>query len=445
MEFSDFIHMALELGVVLFLVLLNGFFVAAEFAIVKIRDTQLETLIESGNRRAKVARALLKDLDASLSATQLGITLASLGLGWYAEPVFESMLEPVFAALGVEAEGVRHAAAVVVGFSVITFLHIVAGELAPKSMAIQKPLPVTLWISLPLRWFYKISYPINWALNNTALWLLRLVGIEPASESEHSHSPEELRLLIQGSHHGLGATPLGRNIILNALDLRHRVARDVLKPRREIIALNTEDTIQKCLKTAEVEGYSRYPLCENGDLDRTLGVVHFKDLFAHRNGVETAGDLKPVCRKLIYVPENTKLEKLLSRFMDRRLHMAIIVDEYGGSVGMVTLEDILEELVGQIQDEFDQEAPLIQKVGKDTLFVDGALALHEFSEATGGDFQEGDLTTVSGWVTQRLGKFPQRGDVLEHDGFRLKVESVEGSRVSRLKVTRQPVVTEGQE
>src|SRR4051812_23782603 len=225
---------------VLGLVVVNGFFVAAEFALVKIRETQLDTLVSKGNRRALVARSIVKNLNAYLSATQLGITMASLGLGWAGEPVFLALLSPLLGTLHIESEVVRHSIAFAVGFAALTFMHITAGELAPKWTAIQHPLQISLWVARPLRWFYLASYPFNWLLNRTAQWLLRQAGIEPVSESERVHSEEELRLLLTASQRRAGATTLGREIVLNALDLRRRLAREVMRPRQEIVVLDTE-------------------------------------------------------------------------------------------------------------------------------------------------------------------------------------------------------------
>jgi CBS domain containing-hemolysin-like protein len=351
----------LKVFAVLVLVLLNGFFVAAEFSLVKIRETQLHPLIKKGNRRAKVAQHVITNLDASLSACQLGITLASLGLGWIGEPIFTVLLEPVFSWLHVGSHEIKHTVAFAVGFSVITFLHITAGEQAPKWLAIQKPLPTSLWVVIPLRIFYRVSYPFIWLLNTASLWLLSRVGIEPVSEAEMQHSEEELRLLFTASQKGSANTPLGRDIVLNALDLHHRIARDVMRHRQEIVGLDTQATISQCMEIAEKTRYSRFPLCEGGNLDKMLGVVHFKDLFAMRLRARRGAELASVARKLIYVPETARLEKLLQLFLERKLHFAIVVDEYGGTVGMVTLENILEELVGQIQDEFDQEKPLVNQ------------------------------------------------------------------------------------
>src|SRR2546423_1007052 len=277
--------------------------------------------------------------------------MASLGLGWVSEPIFTALLSPALQSFHVESETVRRSISFALGFSALTFLHITAGELAPKWTAIRHPLPISLWVAFPLRWFYLASYPFNWLLNRTAQWLLRLAGIEPVSEAEKVHSEEELRLLLAATQKHVGGTTFGRDIVLNALDLRRRIAREVMRPRQEIVALDTEASIAECLDVAEKSRYSRFPLIEKGDLDKTLGVVHIKDLFAMRLKARSGADLLPAARKLIYVPETSRLERLLHLFLERRLHFAIVVDEFGGTNGMVTLENILEELVGQIQDE----------------------------------------------------------------------------------------------
>lgn len=435
---SELIQIAWKILLVLGLVLLNGFLVAAEFALVKVRETQLDMLVARGNRRAKLARSIIAHLNNYLSAIQLGITMASLGLGWVGEPVFVNLLSPALASLQITSEAVRHSLAFAIGFSALTFLQISAGELAPRLIAIQKPLPISLWVATPLKWFYLVSYPLNWLLNGTARWLLRQVGFEPDSETKRFHSEEELRLLLATSPKLSGGTKLGRDVVLNALDLRRRLAREVMRPRQEIVGLDTEASIAECLDVAERTRYSRFPLCEEGNLDRTLGVIHIKDLYAMRLKARSGADLRSVCRKLIYVPETCHLEKLLQLFLERKLHLAIVVDEYGGTVGMVTLENILEELVGQIQDEFDQEKPLLVPMGKKTWEVAGALPLHELEELVGEPLRQEGITTVSGWVTRRLGGFPKPGDTLAMGAFDLRVEAMDGMRVARLKLTKRP-------
>jgi CBS domain containing-hemolysin-like protein len=428
----------LSLASVGFLVVLNGFFVAAEFAIVKIRETQLAPLIAKGHKRAAATKRILGNLDSALSATQLGITLASLGLGWVGEPVFEKVLSPLANAVGITSPEMKHRIAFGVGFTAITFLHIVTGELVPKWIAIRKPMHIALWVAQPLEWFRKLSTPLIWALKHSALWVLRVVGIQPVSESEMVHSQEELRLMVTASQKHAGSTSLGRAVVLNALDLNRRQARDVMRPRREITSLDTEATIAQCLDIAEKTRYSRFPLCRDGDLDQTLGVVHFKDLFAMRLRIRTAAELTSVARKLIYVPASCRLEKLLQLFLDRKLHLAIVVDEYGGTLGLVSLENILEELVGQIQDEFDQERPLLQRKTADTWEIDGTLPLHELEELVGERLEEPDIATTSGYITQKRGGFPTVGDRLQIGNFELRVEEMDGPTVSRLTARRLP-------
>lgn len=426
----------LKLLAILAIVLVNGFFVAAEFAFVKLRDTQLNALIVADHRRAKLARHILHNLTSYLSATQLGITLASLGLGWLGEGVFMSILAPFMDLLGLHSEHVRFSIAFAVGYSVTTFLEIVIGELGPKWFAIQRALAVSLWIARPLHWFYRLSLPINWALNHSARWLMHNVGIDPDAEAWQAHSEEELRLLLGQPRAGLGS--LGRDIILNALDLKRRTARDVMRPRTEIVALDTEATMAECLEIAERSRFSRLPLCQGGNLDQTLGVVHVKDLFAQRGRPGRGADLVRLARKIIYVPETTRLEKLLQLFLERKLHFAIIVDEYGGTIGLATLENILEELVGQIQDEFDQEKPLCRRQNENVWEIDGALPSHELADLMGETLPQDGAATASGWVTEKLGGFPKTGDVLKIGAFELRVEETDGARVTRLKLERRP-------
>jgi CBS domain containing-hemolysin-like protein len=437
MDWSAIIFVLLRILAVLVLVLLNAFFVASEFALVKVRDTQLSPLARRGNRRARAAELILQRLDAFLSAAQLGITLASLGLGWIGEPVFTALLSPVFGWLQVESPEARHVLAFLVGFSAITFLHISAGEQAPKWLAIQKPLPTSLWVAYPLLWFYRASYPFVVVLNWASQWLLRQVGLEAASESDGAHSEEELRLLFAAAPKAGGASTLRRELLLNSLDLRRRLAREVMRPRQEIVPLDTEASIAGCLDVAEKTRYSRFPLCEGGDLDKTLGVIHIKDLYAMRLKARNGADLRAVTRKLIYVPETAHLEKLLQLFLERKLHLAIVVDEYGGTVGMVTLENILEELVGQIQDEFDQEKPLMVRTGESAWELSGSLPLHELEELVGAPLQDEGINTVSGMVTHRLGGFPKTGDVLAIGNFELRVEEMAGMRVAWLKLSKK--------
>jgi len=438
MEGGTLLHTALKLLGVLALVFLNAFFVAAEFAFIRLRDTQLEGLVLRGHRRARVARGIVRNVEACVSATQLGITLCGLGTGVMVKPVFRALLAPLFGLLGVESAATRGTIELLAGFLVSTILLIVLGELVPKALAIRKTLPTALWVAQPLAWFFRLTFPFIWVLNALAQWFLSLLGIEPLTSMHPTHSEEELRLLLRSAQQGVGATPLGRAIVLNALDLRHRIARDVMRPRQEIAVLDTAASLAACLEVAEKMRYSRYPICEGGDVDRALGVIHVKDLYAMRLKARTGADLLPAARKLVYVPETARLERLLQRFLERRLHMALVVDEYGSTVGLVTLENILEELVGQIQDEFDQEQPLCVRVGENAWEVAGALPLHELAELVGEPLHESGIATVNGWITQRLGGFPKPGDTVKLGPFLMRVEAMDGLRVARLRVNRLP-------
>lgn len=438
MDWNTLFFLLLKIVAVIFLVFLNGFFVATEFALVKVRVTQLETTAATGHRRASKALHLARHLDAYLSACQLGITLASLGLGWIGEPVFMALLHPVFGWIGLQGdewEKLRHWTALGVGFGTITFLHIVAGEMAPKSLAIRRPMNIALWVAYPMHWFYVAMYPFIWALNESSLLLLRWCGLEPGHDDERAYSEDELRLLF-GASRKSGESKVGRDIVLNALDLRRRIAREVMRPRHEITAFDTEATINECIELAEKTRYSRYPLCEGGDVDKMLGVVHIKSLYFLRHTAQCGAELSPAARKLIYVPETARLEKVLQLLLDRKSHMAVVVDEFGSTVGLVTLENIIEEIVGQIQDEFDTEKPLLVKTGEGLWEIDGALPLHELAELVGEPLNSDGVTTASGWVTQRLGGFPKAGISFRIGAYELTVEAVDGLRVSRFKLSK---------
>ena len=430
---NDFISIALKILAVLALVLLNGFFVAAEFSLVRIRETQLDTLVTKGWRRAKMARHIVRNLNSYLSATQLGITMVSLGLGYLGEPIFSSLLTPVFGWFGMDSSEWIKTISFIVGFSVLTFLSVVAGELAPKWLTIQKPLPIALWSAYPLHWFYIALYPFNRLLNRAARFLLERTGISPDAKADGGHSEEELRLVLASAQNTTG----GRNIVLNALDLRHRVVREVMRPRQEVAAFNSDATIADCLALAERTRYSRFPLCEGGNLDKTHGVVHIKDLYALRDKARTAADLSIAARKLIYVPETARLERLLQLFLERKLHFAFVVDEYGGTLGIVTLENALESLVGQIQDEFDAEETQLVHTSENVWEVAGTLPLHEMEKIIGTVAHDESVTTASGWLTEKLGGFPKAGNSLVVGNFELRVEEMDGPRVARLKITKR--------
>ena len=432
---SDPVIILLKILALLALVLLNGFFVAAELALVRIRDTQLEALVAKGNRRARMARHIVTHIDSYISATQFGITLASMGLGVAVEPVFRDLLGPFFELLHITSREVQSGIAIGVGFFVNCYLLIVIGELVPKAIAIRRTLQTSLWVAGPLNWFYRISFPFIWLLHRSSQFVLRRLGFS-SDEFQSVHSEEELRLLLSAAQGAAGGTAAGRNIILNALDLRHRAAREVMRPRHEITSFDTDATIVECLALAEKTRYSRFLICEGGDLDRTPGVIHIKDLYALRDKAQTAAELLPLARQVIYIPETARLEKLLQLFLERKAHIAVVVDEYGGTTGIVTLENVLEALVGQIQDEFDTEKSELARVSENVWEVAGTLPLHELEKIIGVVEHDEGIATVSGWVTQKFGGFPKSGDTLAVGVCELRVEEMDGPRVARLKITK---------
>ncbi len=425
-----------QLAVVMFLVLLNGFFVASEFAIVKVRSSQIDALEGEGESRAVFARHVTAHLDAYLSATQLGITLASLALGWVGEPFLARMLQPFFFLVGVEAEGVIRTVSVALAFGVITFLHIVLGELAPKSLAIRRSLPTTLVIVRPLGLFYVIFKPAIWFLNGAANLILKHVfKLQPVSEHELAHSEEELRLILAESEKAEEVSPLGRTILINALDMADRVVRDITTPRGDVVFLNTEVSFEENLKLAIESRHTRFPLCE-GHLDNTIGLVHIKDLFKLMR--ESAPDFHTIRRDLLHVPEMMALEKLLTFFLSKHAHLALVVDEFGGTTGIVTLDNVLEELVGDIQDEFDAEKPELRQVSEDEFVIEGSIGLYELKDLMGLEIESNEVSTVGGYVTHLIGHLPKKGETAKIEDYLVTIIETDGRRVVRLQFKRTP-------
>src|SRR5215470_7232949 len=412
------------------LVLLNGFFVAAEFALVKIRASHLKTMAASGSRRASLLRTIKDNLNAYLSACQVGITMASLGLGWLGEPFLARMFQPFFALAGIESAAVIKSISFALAFSAITFLHIVLGEQAPKILAIRKSMAAALFVSVPLRWFYAVFKPAIWFLNAASNWVLRrLIRVEPIAEGELAHSEEELRLIVQESEKSAEVTPLGRELVFNGLDLRDRVVRDIMTPRGEIVYFDLEDGFEANVKKAIESQHTRFPLCRE-NLDNTIGLIHIKELLPLMRAEHP--DLLKIKRDLIPVPEMMPLEKLLKLFLSKHAHLALVVDEFGGTVGIVTLENVLEELVGDIQDEFDFEKEEFRKISASEFTVDGTLGLYELNDLTKLELESADVSTIGGYVTHLLGHLPKQGEQVKIDNYLVTVSQTDGRRVGQL-------------
>jgi magnesium and cobalt exporter, CNNM family len=419
-----------KLAAVAALVALNGFFVAAEFALVKVRRSQLDMLIAEGTKRAAAARHVSGNLNAYLSACQLGITLASLGLGWLGEPFLARILQPFFSIAGIESQAATKSISFTIAFSTITALHIVLGEQAPKILAIQRSLAAALLVSAPLRLFYAIFKPFIWFLNASSNWILiQIFRVQPAGESELAHSEEELRLILSESEKAKEVSPLGKKLLINALDLHERVVRDIMTPRGQVVFLDIEDSFQDNVKKAISSRHTRFPLCR-GHLDNTIGLIHIKDLVSLIS--DPHPDLLRIKRELIPVPEMMPLEKLLSLFLNKHAHLAIVIDEFGGTVGMVTLENILEELVGDIQDEFDTEKEEFRAINENEFTVDGALALYELRDLAGLELESPDVSTIGGYVTHLLGHLPKQGEQVQIENYLVTITQTDGRRVLQL-------------
>ena len=428
--------MAMRLLAIVGLVLLNGFFVASEFALVKVRASQLETLIEEGDKRAVGVRRVLDRLDAYLSATQLGVTLASLALGWVGEPFLTRMIEPVFDVFNVHSPLLVSTVSVTGGFVAITSLHIIFGELAPKYVAIGNPIPVAMTLVRPLRWFYTVFKPAIWCLNRSSNFLLKkLFHIEPGASEEVAHSEDELRVILSDSEKSREVTPLGKELLINALDLRRRVVRDIMTPRGDVVYLDMDDTFEANLAKAQASRHTRFPLCK-GYLDNPVGLLHIKDLLGLVR--EDHPDLMSVKRDLLVVPEMMPLERLLTTFLSKHAHLGMVVDEFGGSMGIVTLDNVLAEIVGDIHDEFDAEQSEFKQLNPDEFEVEGGLGLYELNDLTDLDLSNAEVSTVGGYVTHLLGHLPHQGEQTRVGEYLATVTQTDGRRVSQVHFRKLP-------
>ncbi len=433
---------ALGLLITLLLVLANAFFVAAEFAIVKVRASQIELLVQTGSRTAKMGQHLISHLDASLSTIQLGITLASLGLGWIGEPIVAKLIIEVMRLVGLEADpDLAHSIALPVAFILITFLLIVFGELAPKALAIQHSQSTTLAVAFPLWFFYLIFSPAIVALNWTANQVLRLFGIRPASEAEHSHSGEELRFLLEQGREGGTIEQEEHELIENVFEFGETTVREILVPRTSIAAIEVTSSRSALVNLLVEGGYSRIPVYEDS-LDNIIGVVHAKDLITlmeHRDLII----LRDLLRPAFFVPETKPIDDLLREFQRRKVHLAIVVDEFGSTAGLVTMEDILEELVGEIQDEHDSENHDIEKVSDQTYIINAALSISDVNDHINEfELPEGnDYTSVGGFINKWLGRIPEVNEIFEYDTLRMTVLKTDNHHVAQVKIEKLSDVT----
>ncbi len=427
---------SLSIAVAVGLVFLNAFFTAAELSMARVRNTRMEELTQEGDWRASAVRGHQERLQYFLSATQLGITLASLGLGWVGEPAFAHFVAPVLAAVGVTSDVVLHNVSAAVAFLFITFLHIVVGELVPKAYAIRATERVALWTALPMRAFQVLVKPALWLLDQTASRVLRLLGVDLQSTAE-AHSEEELRMLLAESHRVGTLSGEKRELLENIIDYTERTARHAMIPRGDVVYLSLSRSLEENLQLIGQTTHTRFPLATI-DIDHVAGMIHVKDLFLRRDKLRTSEDLVEIKRDILYVPESRPLDALLREFQQSRTHMAIVVDEYGGTAGMITLEDVIEEIVGEIQDEFDRESPKVEETPEGLVF-DGLSLLDDVWEKVGIEVEGSkEVSTIGGFVTERLGRIPRIGDRAAVNGVDMRVLEMKGRRVSKVLVVRRP-------
>jgi CBS domain containing-hemolysin-like protein len=408
--------MIFDIFLTIFLVLLNGFFVAAEFAIVKVRASQIDIKAKEGHPMAALSKRIIANLDAYLSATQLGITIASLGLGWIGEEVVSALIMDLFTFIGLSlSPEAAHNAALPVAFGVITILHIVFGELAPKSYAIQRPESTTLWLAAPLNVFFWIFKPFIWLLNGFSNRILRMIGITPLKEAE-VHSPEELRLMVEAGKKSGVIEARKYEIIRNAFDFAERTARQAMVPRTHVFAVNKTATVDKIVEKILENGYSRVPVFE-GTIDHISGIIFTKDLLLKLRSPKpfTVDD---IIRPAHYIASNKKLIDIMRDFQKQHVQFAIVVDEFGGTEGVITMEDILEELVGEIQDEYDTETPMIERVDDNKYRVQGSATLVSLNEKLPRPLPEDETyVTLAGMLIDLAGRIPSVGESIEHDYY----------------------------
>jgi CBS domain containing-hemolysin-like protein len=432
-----------NLLLVAILIALTAFFVASEFAMVKIRSTRIDQLVAEGNKNALAAKKVITNLDEYLSACQLGITVTALGLGWLGEPTVEHLLHPLFEKLEL-SESLIGILSFGIAFASITFLHVVIGELAPKTVAIQKAETITLLFARPLMFFYKMMYPFIWALNGSARAFTGLFGLKPASEHEVAHSEEELRMILSESYESGEINQSEYKYMNNIFAFDDRNANEIMVPRTEIISVSSDVLIEEFLDFASDEKYTRYPVVMDGDKDQIIGLVNVKEILIDyvRGKDITQRTVESYMKPVIQVIESIPIHDLLLKIQKERIHMAILMDEYGGTAGLVTVEDILEEIVGEIHDEFDtDEVPEVQRVKEKHYIFNSKVLIDEVNDLLGTNIEEEDMDTIGGWMlTQNFDL--ENGESVLFDGFVFKVLEIEDHHIKRIEVFQSTKVVE---
>ncbi|MEY2191711.1 hemolysin family protein [Neobacillus sp. BF23-41] len=420
--------------IIVILIAFTALFVASEFAMVKVRTTRIDQLLLEGNPKAEAAKKVISNLDGYLSATQVGITIISLILGWLGEPTIRKLLDPVFEWIQLPLS-LKHIISFIIAFIAITYFHVVIGELSPKTIAIQKAEEILLFFARPLILFYKLMYPFIWILNRSARFVTGLFGIQPASDHDIVLSEEELRLILSQSYESGEINQSEYRYMNRIFEFDNRIAKEIMVPRTELVTLSRDASMEEIIEIVKEEKYTRYPLID-GDKDNILGVVNIKEVLTDCIQQKCTGErpLIPYLKPVIHVIETIPIQELLVKLQKNRSHMAVLSDEYGGTAGIVTVEDILEEIVGEIRDEFDlDELPLVQKIADGHFILDGKVLISEVNDLLGTALDEQDVDTIGGWfLTQKFDV--HKGDSIENDGFVFQINEIEGHHILYIEV-----------
>lgn len=424
-----------NLLIIAFLLAFTGFFVSYEFAIVKVRSTRIDQLVSEGNKSAVVAKSIISNLDEYLSACQLGITITALGLGWLGEPTVDQIIHPLLNSLHLP-ESVASITSFILAFACVTFIHVVVGELAPKTFAIQKAERLTLIFARPMMLFYKIMYPFIKALNGSARFVVGMFGLKPATEHENAHSEEELQLIISESYKSGEINQSEYKYVNNIFEFDDRIAKEIMVPRTEIVVFDQSQTLKECLEIVSIENYTRYPVID-GEKDHIVGMVNMKEVLTeYIKGMNVETSIGRYVRPVIQVIESIPIQDLLVKMQKERVHMAILIDEYGGTAGLVTVEDILEEIVGDIRDEFDgDEVPEINHINENKTVVDGKVLIEEVNDLFGLDIDHSDMDTIGGWMmSEKIDVLV--GDKIHYNDYEFTILEVEGYHIKLLEIVK---------
>ena len=413
---------------------LTAFFVAAEFAFIRVRHTRIDQLIEEGNRKAITAKKVISNIEIYLSTAQLSITMIALALGWIGESVLSVFFEPLFTMVSLPAN-VEYSITIFLSFLLVTLLTVVIGELAPKNIAIQRAEQISLFAARPLTIITKILYPLTWSLNKLAFVVMRLFGLKESADSLDAHSEKELRMIVNESYKSGEINQSEFKYVNNIFEFDNRLAKEIMVPRTEIIAFDQDSSIEECLAVAKEQNFTRYPITA-GDKDHIIGIINIKEVLIDLVSTQQTNDVRYYIRPIIRIIETIPIHDLLLKMQKERIHMAVLMDEYGGTAGLVTVEDIIEEIVGEIRDEFDMdEINEVQKLGDDTYIVDAKVLVSEINDLLGIEISDEDVDTIGGWILTENYEATV-GDTIEFEQYQFTITEMEDHQIRYLKITK---------